>query len=166
MVWLTCLLLLPCSLAYKQYATSRSHPDDFESKSGTLVTVNFSDLSVPPSWTDWSLSAWIFIDGATDSNIQTTSPAHKLEMTGESCVLSGDNIDTQLMPVTASLTRKWHMLILGSNQEETYASIHFRDQTLGMAAASGLNGGVPAPANPFTTFQVMSGVTLFSVRVM
>jgi len=132
----------------------------------TPVTVALSDLSVAAPWTDWTVSAWIYFFGDSAPNVLTTNPAHKLEITGGNLVLSGDNIATQTTPVTASLMRKWHMLILGSNQQETYASMRFRDETLGTLSTSGLNGGVPAPLTALTTFQVMSFSIIFSVRVM
>ena len=164
MVWLTCLLLLPCSLAYKQYATSRSHPEDVVSRSGTLVKAYLSDLSVPTPWTDWSLSAWIKSSTPYDPNIQTTDPAQKLEVTGGNLVLSGDNISTQSRSVVLA-PNVWHMLILGSYQQATYAIYTTRSNPLYVLETSGQNG-VPAPLQSTTTFEVMSGATLFSVRVM
>ena len=114
MVW-TWLLLLPCSLAFKQYATSRSHPKEYTNKADTAVLVALSDLSVPEPWTDWSISAWIFYESGSETNILTTNPAHKVEVTGGNVVMSGDNINTQTSSVSL-VSNKWYMLILGSNQ--------------------------------------------------
>jgi len=158
------LLLLPCSLAFKQYATSWSHPKDYTNQADTAVLVALSDLSVPEPWTDWSISAWIFIDSGSETNILTTNPAHKVEVTGGNVVMSGDNINTQTRSVSL-VSNKWYMLILGSNQQESYAIFTYREDPQTFLSTAGVIG-IPAPLNPTATFEVMSGVTIFSVRVM
>ena len=164
MVW-TWLLLLPCSLAFKEYATSRSVPIEYTNQADTAVLVALSDLSVPVPWTDWSISAWIYFVGGSDANVLITNPAHKLEVTGGKLVMSGDNINAQTKSLMMS-HNGWQMMIFGSNQIDSYAFFASRNAPGLTLTTQGLNTGVPAPLQPTATFEVRPLSPVLSVRVM
>jgi len=162
MVW-TWLLLLPCSLAFKEYATSRSVPIEYTIQPTIIVAL--SDLSVPVPWTDWSISAWIYFVGGSDANVLITNPAHKLEVTGGKLVMSGDNINAQTKTLMMA-HNGWQMMIFGSNQIDSYAFFASRNAPGLTLTTQGLNTGVPAPLQPTTTFEVRPLSPVLSVRVM
>ena len=164
MVW-TWLLLLPCSLAFKEYATSRSHPKEYTDQAKPVETVAMSSLSVAEPWDDWSFSAWIFLTSPLDTALYTDNPTQKAKFHA-SGLLSLDvvNISSQSQSLVGVLN-EWFILITGSNGSDSYIAFRTRRGTLASLTATATSG-IAAQLTSLTTFNVMRGSSLFSVKVM